>query len=84
MQQPISSVPTTVASPPGPRGIPILGNVIQVLKNEPLEYYTALWQQYGDLVRLKLGNMNGYLVAHPAYVHQILVKNQKKYIKGRG
>ncbi len=84
MQQPVSSVPSTVASPPGPRGVPILGNVIQVLKSEPLQYYRGLWQKYGDLVFLKLGNINGYLVAHPAYVHHILVKNQKNYIKGRG
>jgi cytochrome P450 len=84
MQESVSSVQATPALPPGPAGLPLLGNVIQVLRKEPLQYYIDLWHHYGDLVLLKLGKRNAYLVAHPAYVHQILVKNQKNYIKGMG
>ncbi|MBX3012718.1 MAG: cytochrome P450 [Caldilineaceae bacterium] len=84
MQQSASVPPPVVPVPPSPTGVPILGNLLQVLRKEPLHYYIDLWQTYGDLVRLKMGNLNGYLVAHPAYVHHILVKNQKNYIKGRG
>lgn len=84
MQQSVSSVPSPTTLPPGPAGVPILGNVFQMLSKEPLQYYTTLWRDYGDIVLLKLGKINGYLVAHPAHVHHLLVKNQKNYSKGRG
>jgi cytochrome P450 len=69
--------------PPGPRGLPIIGNVLQMGARDMTKTLT-LRQTYGDIVYLKLGSMNAYMLFNPDDVHHVLVKNQKNYIKGSG
>ncbi len=81
-----STAPTDLLppAPPGPRGLPVMGNALQLSGRDVLAAYTDLWRQYGDVIGLKLGPLNACLLAHPDHVHHVLVKNQKNYIKGLG
>lgn len=71
-----------VAQAPGPRGLPVLGNVLQFAGNVVLQRYFDLYKEYGDVVRLKLGPMDAYVLYRPDDVHHVLVKNQRNYLKG--
>lgn len=51
---------------------------------QDLNWILSLRQSYGDIVYLKLGPLNGYVLFSPEYVQHVLVKNQKNYIKGMG
>ena len=71
-------------NPPGPRGLPVLGSALQMGRRNILSNYLELQRQYGDIIFVKLGPLNGYILCSPEYVHHVLVKNQKNYIKGIG
>ena len=40
--------------PPGPRGYPLLGNVLQLDLNNPLEKLTKWRKEYGDIFTINL------------------------------
>lgn len=42
-------------SPPGPRGLPLLGNILQIDQVDVRRTFARWHQQYGPVVRLKLG-----------------------------
>lgn len=70
--------------PPGPKGIPVLGNALQMGDEHIIQRYMEFYHQYGDIVYVKLGPMHGFILYSPEAVNHVLVKNQKNYIKGRG
>ena len=76
-----SAVPMT-KTPPGPPGVPFLGN-LPAPPNQRLEAFQQLRRQYGDVVRLKIGPRFIYLVSHPDDVQHILQDNNRNYTKGR-
>lgn len=76
--------PPTAPAPPGPRGLPLLGNILQMGNKGIIERYAAMQQEFGPIVGLKLGPMNAYVLFDPELVHHVLVKNPKNYIKGIG
>ena len=80
----MDSTKTNLRLPPRPAGLPVIGNVLQIGGKDVLKKHRTLHQKYGDVVAMKLGPLNGYLLYHPDDVHQVLVKNQKNYIKGMG
>ncbi|KIJ66689.1 hypothetical protein HYDPIDRAFT_85510 [Hydnomerulius pinastri MD-312] len=45
---------TKVALPPGPSGLPILGNILDIPASEPWVAYKCLGEKYGDLVHIRL------------------------------
>lgn len=69
--------------PPGPRGLPLIGNALQMGQGD-VRKTLALRQTFGDVVHMKVGQMNVYMLFNPDHVHQVLVKNQKNYVKGMG
>ena len=71
------------ARAPGPRGIPLFGNVFQ-MESDILKAYLGLWRRYGDVVELRFGPLSARLIAHPDHVNHVLVANQKNYLKGVG
>ncbi|MBX2999065.1 MAG: cytochrome P450 [Caldilineaceae bacterium] len=77
--------PSTVCDAPGPKGLPILGNVLR-FGNEKniLFHFIDLWREYGDVAHVKLGSQHIYVVVEPEHVHHVLVKNPNNYIKGNG
>jgi cytochrome P450 len=79
----MTAVQSDLRLPPGPRGLPLIGNALQ-MGGRDMTRTLALRQAYGDIVHLKLGPMNAYMLFNPEDVHYVLVKNQKNYIKGMG
>ncbi len=72
-----------VILPPGPRGLPVIGNALQIGGTDVRRLLT-LRETYGDIVHMKVGKLNTYMLFNPDHVHHVLVKNQKNYVKGMG
>jgi len=72
----------TVARPPGPKNLPVVGN-LYAFRSDPLGFLTDAARRYGDLVYFRVARQHMYLVTHPDYVREILVANQGNFIKSR-
>ncbi|GAV76044.1 p450 domain-containing protein, partial [Cephalotus follicularis] len=59
------------ASPPGPRGLPIVGNLLS-LEPELHTYFMGLSRIYGPIVKLQLGCKVSIVVSSPALARQVL------------
>jgi cytochrome P450 len=70
------------ASPPGPRGYPLLGH-LPYLARDPLGFFTSCAQEYGDIVSLRLGSWPTLLLNHPADLEYVFVKNHRNFVKNR-
>lgn len=66
---------TAVTTIPGPKSSPIRGNLPQFQK-DPLRLLTQAAQEHGDIVRLRLGPRTVYLLSHPDYIEEVLVKQK--------
>lgn len=75
---------TALRLPPGPAGLPVIGSALLMTSGDVLQNHLNLYQTYGDIVHMKLGPMNSYVLFNPEHVHHVLVKNQKNYVKGSG
>src|SRR3954453_14375297 len=66
--------------PPGPKGLPLLGNLLE-FRRDALRYYSEWSRQYGDIVALRLGTWPAVLLNPSDYVEHVLVKNARNFIK---
>ena len=72
-----------VRMPPGPRGAPLLGDLL-AFRRDPLAFLSATARDYpGELVRFRQGPRNVYLVKHPDLVKEVLVTRQHDFSKSR-
>src|ERR671922_2531770 len=67
---------------PGPRGLPLLGVMPEML-SDMLGLFTNTARQYGGIAQFKLLNKTYLLVTNPDYVKYILQDNYKNFIRGR-
>ena len=67
---------------PGPRGLPIIGNLLDVWDN-PLKMFMRVSDAYGDVVRMKFGPYRYFLMNDVDAVRHVLVDNAKNYTKSR-
>jgi cytochrome P450 len=75
-------VPKVAVRPPGPRNLPIIGN-LRPFRANPLAFIRKAVCEYGDLVYFRVASQHLYVVGHPDYVREILVTNQNNFIKSR-
>ncbi len=68
--------------PSGPKGRPVIGNMLDYSR-DPLGYLTRCSREYGDVVKLRFPGTLAYLISHPDHVEQVLVKNNRNFIKDR-
>src|SRR5580698_263182 len=70
------------SSPPLRKGLPIVGVLPQFRKNPPV-FLQNLLRDHGDLVHLRLGPQDVYLVSNPEWIKDILVTHQTNFTKSR-
>ena len=63
--------------PPGPKGHWLLGSLPDYA-NDILNLFLNSTNEYGDIVRFRLGNRYAYLVRKPEYVEHVL-KSRSRY-----
>ena len=67
-------------TPPGPKGLPLLGVALE-LRKDPLGTLQRAARNYGDIVSLPLLGVNRILVNRPEYIQQILILDHAKLQK---
>jgi cytochrome P450 len=68
--------------PPGPRGLPLIGNLL-ALGKDPLGFFAETTRRYGDLVSLNLAGWQTLLVNDLPAIEKILVEDHRSYVKNR-
>ena len=68
--------------PPGPRGWPLLGMALQVLR-DPLGTLQRIAREYGDIVTIPIVSDTRILLNHPDYIEQVTVIQQGKFHKSK-
>jgi cytochrome P450 len=53
------------------------------LNDNPLEYFTKIASEYGDIAGLRVLNFRSIFINHPDLIEEVLVTNARKYSKGR-
>ncbi|NXI65579.1 CP1A4 protein, partial [Anseranas semipalmata] len=72
-------VPKGLKSPPGPRGFPILGNVLE-LRKDPHLVLTRLSQKYGDVMEVAIGTQPVLVLSGLDTLRQALVKQGEDFM----
>jgi cytochrome P450 len=65
---------------PGPRGHWILGS-LREFRQDMLAFYTRISREYGDVVSFRLGPKQLVLLNHPDFIEQVLVTENRNFIK---
>lgn len=80
----VATTPVTASKlPPGPRGAPLVGSLLE-MRRDILAFFSRLQREYGDVVRFRIGPRDSYLVSHPDLIKDVLVTHQHSFMKGRG
>src|SRR5215470_6649674 len=74
---------TTSVLPPGPKSVFPAISVLAFRRN-PIKFLTHLTERYGDLVYFEFGPQPMFLVNNPDYIRDVLVTNNRKFMKGEG
>jgi cytochrome P450 len=53
------------------------------MQQNPLDYFTDMAQKYGDVSGMRIGNFRSLFINHPDLIEDVLVKDARKYHKGR-
>jgi cytochrome P450 len=74
--------PTPSKLPPGPSPESWMAS-FKNYSRDPLSIMPKLAREYGDIVTMRYYNFRVYFVSHPDYIEQVLVSDNRKFIKGR-
>lgn len=69
------------AKPPGPKGLPLLGNTLQFGRHT-FDFLQQCRAEYGDVVYFEVLGQPFYQLNHPDDIHHVLVDNNTNYTKG--
>ena len=78
----ITAIMQTFTNPPSSSGKPFVGHLID-FRRDPLTFLDGLAKR-GDVVRFKMGPQQIYLLNHPDYIRDVLVTNNRNFVKSRG
>lgn len=67
--------------PPGPRGHPLWGSMLDFQKDQ-LAFILQVARQYGEVVKYRIANLTFIQVNHPQGVKRVLQDNYHNYVKG--
>jgi cytochrome P450 len=74
-------VSTNNRVPPGPRGLPLVGVSLRLLR-DPLSLLASVAHNYGDIARIPLTFDSRIFINHPNLIEQVLVLQQHNFHKG--
>ncbi|XP_071701060.1 premnaspirodiene oxygenase-like [Rutidosis leptorrhynchoides] len=76
LKKAISSNGTSSKLPPGPKKLPIIGNILNMVsKDTPHAVLRNMAQKYGPLMHLQLGEVSAIVVSSPKVAKEFIVKN---------
>src|SRR5579859_1732595 len=75
-----TAVKRSLASPPGPKGHFLLGNLAAVSKDW-LGFYSRCAKEYGDVIQVRYLHVPICLVLHPRDIEYVLVTNSANFTK---
>ena len=78
-KRPASAVVENGTTPPGPDGVPVLGNTIQFLR-DPIRFYQQL-SGYGDVIRYRVGWNTWTALLHPDAIERVLVSESDRFTR---
>lgn len=67
-------------NPPGPRGHFLFGDLSEFAR-DVLGFHLRMREQFGDIVRVRVGNRTIYLINSPELINEVLVTQQRNFIK---
>lgn len=73
----------TVTFPPGPKRKPLIGHLLE-FRRDPIKFLMNAAREHGDIVYLKFGPQDIYMFNNPEYVKDVLVTNNRNFVKSRG
>ena len=68
--------------PPGPKGGLLLGSTFAYLRDQ-LGFLTAAVREYGDIVKLRLGNLTTYVLVNPEHIDYVLRSHADNFMKDK-
>ncbi len=68
---------------PGPKQS-ILGSLVYLPGRDPIAFFNNLARTYGDIVSYRMGGEQMFFVNDPQHIKDVLVTNNKSFMKGRG
>ena len=74
--------PRTDPVPPGPRGVPLVGNALH-FRRDPLGFLTRAAREHGDIVRLSAGRQEMLFINHPALLESVLATNARRFTRSK-
>jgi cytochrome P450 len=72
------------ALPPGPKGNPFFGRLVNQSRRDPLNFMLGLARDYGDISTFRVGRERVFFVNSPEGVRDVLVNHYDNFLKGRG
>lgn len=76
------SPPTPAKLPPGPSPESWTAS-FKIYSRDPLAFMPKLQRDYGDIVTMRYYTFRVFFISHPDYIEQVLVTDNRKFIKGR-
>ncbi|PSP70050.1 cytochrome P450 [Halobacteriales archaeon QH_8_67_27] len=64
--------------PPGPDGVPVVGNTLQFLR-DPVAFYDRCAAFEDDVVAYRIATSDGYMLTHPADIERVLVTDDADF-----
>src|SRR5260370_30205830 len=69
--------------PPGPRGLDLV-RTGDGLRRNGLATMERLARTYGDIVYINLAGRHMFMISHPDFIEQVVIRNSDNYIKSHG
>ena len=66
--------------PPGPKGLPIVGNIFQ-LRRDPLSFVREIQQTYGRMATVQFSKQQVVMFLRPEHVRYLLVEKPRNFVK---
>ncbi len=73
-------MPYNSSLPPGPKGLPIVGNTFQ-FRRDPLHFVREMQETYGRMARVHFGKLPVVMFFRPEHVRYFLIEKPRNFVK---